>query len=449
MSCHDDHDTIDNTVYDLVIKSARVVTGETPIDIGISRGVVCRLAPDLAGRAALDAGGNLVTPGFVDTHLHLDKSRLMPRYRHFDGTLASAITETAELKKGFTEDDVYQRAEQTLRDCVTHGTTRIRTQVEVDDVVSLKSFHAINALADDWRDYVDVEVCVFAQEGLTQSEETKALLDAALAQGAPVLGGAPYADVDPLGQLDWIFERAQHFEVPIDLHLDLAETTGGMLIEEVCRRTIQHGMQGRVTVGHVTQLSFVTPERFAELTALAVDADLAFTVLPATDLFLMGRATSHSKPRGVLDMKSLIGNGLRCSVATNNVLNAFTPYGDGSLIRMANLYANITHLSGEGLEQAFSLVTDGAARVVDPGSAASLVEGAPADLICLPTDSGANAVATISEPLWGLKHGRLTFTRLRPVLQTPPNFDTVKRGTVDTQHPPFSSGRSDAGVLEL
>ncbi|WP_432853324.1 amidohydrolase family protein [Amycolatopsis sp. CA-161197] len=427
MSRHEDHDAIKNTVYDLVVKSARVASGEAPIDIGISRGVVRRLAPDLAGRAALNAGGNLVTPGFVDTHLHLDKSRLMARYRHFDGTLASAITETAELKKGFTEDDVHQRAAQTLRDCVLHGTTRVRTQVEVDDVVALTSFRAINAVAEEWRDYVDVEVCVFAQEGLTRSEETKALIEAALEQGAPVLGGAPYADVDPLGQLDWIFERARHFGVPIDLHLDLAETADGMLLEEVCRRTVQHGMQGRVTVGHVTQLSFVTPQRFAELTALAVDADLAFTVLPATDLFLMGRALGHAKPRGVLDVKSLIGNGLRCSVATNNVLNAFTPYGDGSLIRMANLYANITHLAGEGLEQAFSLVTGGAARVVDPGSAASLVEGAPADLICLPADSAANAVATIAEPLWGLKRGRLTFTRLRPVLQTPPNFDTSRR----------------------
>ena len=64
-------------------------------------------------------------------------------------------------------------------------------------------------------------------------------------------------------------------------------------------------------------------------------------MLPATDLFLMGRDQDHSVRRGVADANLLVAHGVNCSLSTNNVLNPATPYGDCSLIRMANLYANV------------------------------------------------------------------------------------------------------------
>lgn len=103
--------------------------------------------------------------------------------------------------------------------------------------------------------------------------------------------------------------------------------------------------------------------------------------------------------------------GVQCSVATNNVLNPFTPYGDGSLVRMANLYANIAHVGRpEALAACFGMVTDMAARMLRLGDYGVAV-GNPADLVAFDAVDAAGVVAEIAQPLWGMKAGRLTFQR--------------------------------------
>ncbi|MGW0038070.1 amidohydrolase family protein [Gordonia sp. NPDC003376] len=412
-------------MYDTAIR--RVKLPETPgthlgvlNDIGIVNGKIVAIAPSLgAAHENIEADGLLVIPGLVDTHLHLDKSRTANRCHLATGSLHEAISETGRIKAAFTEDDIYARAERTLQECITQGTMYIRSQVEVDSTVELRSWRAIRQLAADYRWAVDIQCCVFAQEGLTNSPEGDELLVRALHEGANVIGGAPYADPDPGGQLDRVFELARDFGVDIDLHLDLAETVEGMQLEDTCRRTIAAGMQGRVTVGHVTQMSLLPLIERERLSDLVAEAGISFTVLPATDLFLMGRVADAARPRGVLSLDPLLHRGIACSIATNNVLNAFTPYGDGSLLRMANLYANITHQASPAqLHRCLELVTTSAADLMHL-SEYGLAPGSVADLICLEADTAADAIARLSPPRWGLKHGRQTFVRPAAQLTIP------------------------------
>ena len=100
-----------------------------------------------------------------------------------------------------------------------------------------------------------------------------------------------------------------------------------------------------VAVGHGTQLSTAPSPQFETIGRRLADTGVAVTVLPSTDLYLTGRGADHSVLRGVTHAHKLLGHGVNCSLSTNNVLNPFTPYGDASLIRMANLYANVTHVS--------------------------------------------------------------------------------------------------------
>ena len=72
------------------------------------------------------------------------------------------------------------------------------------------------------------------------------------------------------------------------MHLDLAETTQGMQIEYVCRKTEEFGWGGRVAVGHVTQMSLLPPDRFGEIATQLASAGVAVTILPSTDLHLDG-----------------------------------------------------------------------------------------------------------------------------------------------------------------
>tara|TARA_B100000676_G_scaffold301716_1_gene349321 strand:+ start:468 stop:929 length:462 start_codon:yes stop_codon:yes gene_type:complete len=147
------------------------------------------------------------------------------------------------------------------------------------------------------------------------------------------------------------------------------------------------------------------PEQLAEVTRRLADTGVAVTVLPATDLFLMGRDQDCGVRRGVLDAHRLIPHGVTCTLSSNNILNPFTPFGDGSLIRMANMHANIAQAS----KPAKLLRQD------DFGIAV----GNPADIVVFDAASPEQAVAEVIAPEAGFKAGRRTFTRPAGELHRP------------------------------
>ena len=409
---------------DLLIKRARIVQDGAVVlaDIGIAGKTIAAIASELSVDAAsLDAEGCLVVPGMIETHIHLDKTCILDRCVVAEGLVAEAIRETAEAKRGFTAEDVYARGRKTLEKCLVQGTMRMRTHVEVDPGIGMTGFEGVKALARDYAWAMDVELCVFPQEGLLNNPGTEALLIEALRQGARVIGAVPYCDSDPRGQIDRIFEIAREFDVDIDMHLDMGDTVAGMQAEYVCRKTKEFGYGGRVAAGHLTQMSLLPTCEFNALARRLADAGVAVSILPSTDLYLMGRRHDHAVPRGVVPAERLLACGVNCTISTNNVLNPFTPYGDGSLIRMANLYANVCHVAQpEDLAKCLDMVTYSAAKLMRLGNY-GIKTGNPADLVAIDAETPAQAIAHLAHPLWGIKAGRLSFSRPRPVIHLPPN----------------------------
>ncbi len=405
---------------DLVLRQARIVGRDGALDIGIGGGRIAAVAAHIESDArAMPLDGRLAFPGFVDTHIHLDKSCISDRCRCERGTLQEAIAAVAAAKAAFTEDDVYARARRTLECAIVQGTTHMRTHVEIDPRIGLRGFDAIRRLKADYAWAIDLEICVFPQEGLTNDPGAEDLLIAACTAGADLIGGCPYTDTDPHGQIARIFALAERFDLDIDFHLDFDIDPSWMHLDEVCRLTAQSRRGGRVAIGHVTKLSALAPDAFDAVARRLADAGVAVTVLPATDLFLMGRAHSHNVPRGVAPAHRLALRGVTCSLATNNVLNPFTPFGDCSLIRMANLYANTAHAGTvRELAACFDLVTASPARLMNLG-AYGIAVGNPADVVVLDCADPAAAVAELAQPLLGFKRGRPTFTRPLPVLHRP------------------------------
>src|SRR6185312_5165044 len=164
-----------------------------------------------------DAGeSRLACAGLVETHLPPDKSRITRRCPPEAGRDISPVKRVAPLKPSFTVEDIHARAEQTLKQCLLHGTTRMRTQVEVDPGIGLRGFEAVKSLAAEYRWAIDIEICVFPQEGLINYPGTDELLVAALKGGAAAIGGAPRYDTDHAGQIGRIFALAREFDVDID-----------------------------------------------------------------------------------------------------------------------------------------------------------------------------------------------------------------------------------------
>ena len=408
---------------DLIVRNA-CLAGSDPagplVDVGVKQGVIAAIGPGLAAEGEeIDAAGRLLSPGLIETHIHLDKSRILDRCTPAPDRGTDHMRRVAAVKPGFTVEDVYARARATVEQALVNGTMHMRTHVELDPSAGLRGFEALRRLAKDYAWGLDLELCVFAQEGLTDAPETDANLVEALKQGATVIGGAPGYDPDHAGQINRIFELAREFDVDVDIHLDVGYATDDMDIPLVCALTERYGWGGRVAVGHGTKYSCLPPARLKELGNRLSDAGVAVTVLPATDLFVMGRHQDHAVMRGVADANALVSCGVNCSLSTNNVLNPFTPFGDSSLIRIANLYANVVQRGmDEDLAECFDMLSRRSARLLrrsDYGIAA----GNPADFVLWNARSRTEAIATVAQPLFGYKRGRRIFTRDLPELHRP------------------------------
>src|SRR5262249_39092245 len=146
-------------------------------------------------------------------------------------------------------------------------------------------------------------------------------------------------------------------------------------------------------IGHVTKLSAALPADFSQCARRMADAGVALTVLPSTDLYLMGRHMQRSVMRGVTDAHRLLHHGVNCSLSTNNVLNPFTPFGDCSPVRMANLYANICKVGpAHDTRECFNMITTRSAKLMNINEY-GLQGGKPADLVVLDAESPEQAVA--------------------------------------------------------
>jgi cytosine deaminase len=318
-----------------------------------------------------------------------------------------------------TVEDVRARAEHTLEECIKHGTTRMRTQVEVDPGIGMRGFEGVQSLIADYKWAIDIEICVFPQEGLISYPGTDELLVEGLERGAKVIGGAPRYDADEAGQIHRIFELAREFDVDIDMHLDVGPTPDAMNIHLVRELTEKYRRGGRVVVGHMAKLSLLPPAEVAALARSLADTGIAVTVLPTTDLFLMGRNRDHSVVRGVADANLLVEHGVNCSLSSNNILNPATPYGDCSLIRMANLYANVLQVDRPGkLRECFGMLTDMSARLLNLKDYGFAV-GHPADVVVIAAQAPEQAIAEISQPLAVFKNGKQTVMWHPPELVRP------------------------------
>jgi cytosine/creatinine deaminase len=407
---------------DLIIRNARLFDrlSEGPLDIAVERGRIAAVGRGISAEAEVyDANGNLTCPGLIETHIHLDKSRIIDRCAPQARSQLSPVKGVAPLKKSMSVEDVRMRAERTLEECIKHGTTRMRTQVEVDPGIGMRGFDGVQSLIADYKWAIDIEICVFPQEGLISYPGTEELLIEGLKRGAKVIGGAPRYDSDEAGQIRRIFELAREFDVDIDMHLDVGPTPDAMNIHLVRELTEKYQRGGRVVVGHMAKLSLLPPAEVAALARSLADTGIAVTVLPTTDLFLMGRHQDHAVVRGVADANLLVEHGVKCSLSSNNILNPATPYGDCSLIRMANLYANVLQIDRpQELRKCFDMLTDMSARLLNLKDYGFAV-GNPADVVIIGAQEPEQAIAEIAQPLAVFKNGKRTVVWHPPELFRP------------------------------
>ncbi|OLF13947.1 cytosine deaminase [Actinophytocola xinjiangensis] len=368
----------------LVVSNVRP-WGDPPADVVITDGVVTEVVPAgsaPAGDDRLDGGGSLALPGFVNAHAHVDKSWWGQPWVPAGG--AASTRERIAYERGHRERLGIPNVASTtavLRELLRHGTTAVRTHVDVDLGTGLRGLDRVREAAAALDDAVELTIVAFPQDGVLRRPGVLDLLERAAASGAAGIGGIDPAslDRDPVAQLDGLFAIAERHGTWLDIHLHDRGELGAFQYELIIDRTLATGLRGRVTISHGFALGELPPDRQEQLLDRLAEAGISGTTV----------APVRTAP---LPWPGLRDRGLPLGLGTDGIRDLWSPYGDGDLLRVALDFARLHGLStDEDLTRVVELATVGGAPFVHRASH-GLVPGARADLVLLDAENVPDAL---------------------------------------------------------
>ncbi|CAM3713838.1 amidohydrolase family protein [Cohnella lubricantis] len=380
---------------DWLIRGALDPRSGERVDIGLQGGRIALIRPIAetmplpSSIRTFDGDGYAVLPGLAETHIHLDKAFLSSRLPGVAAGLQQAIEMTAALKSSYTADDIKARSREVLNRASAFGVTLLRAQVEIDPILGLMSFESALELKREYVSAMDVQLVAFPQEGIFWQPGTAELLERAVRMGADAVGGIPYNDRDSSEHLDYLFRLAEVSGLPVDLHLDFSDDPRQLAIQDVIALTRKYGMQGRVAVGHLTSLGSVELDAARRIAAGIAEAGIHVFTLPATDLYLNGRQDTCRVRRGLTPVRLLLEEGASVCFGSNNIRNAFTPFGTGDPLDIGLLLAQTAYMgTSEDVMTVLGMCTTQATLAIR-GKKSDILEGATADLALVRADSAA------------------------------------------------------------
>jgi cytosine/adenosine deaminase-related metal-dependent hydrolase len=383
-------------MHDLVLAGCRL--DGAPADLGLAGGRVARIAPanSLAGAEVLRCDGLLVLPGLVDGHIHLDKTHLgLPWRPHRpDATVAGRI-EAEKAERRAIAEPMALRARRLVEQVAARGTTALRTHVDVDTEVGLDGLDALLALRAEVAHLCDIQIVAFPQSGVTSHPGAAGLLEAAIRAGADLVGGLDPAGIDEdiEGQLGIVFGIAERQGVGLDIHLHDPGELGAYELRRIAARTRAAGLQGRVAVSHAYALAMVEEGTLARTAAALAEAGVAVM-------------TNGPGPEPIMPVKRLVAEGVTVFVGSDNIRDAWSPYGNGDMLERARLVGYRAGLLTDAeLRLGLDLVTLAPARVM--GRESGIAEGAPADLVLVRAAHVPEAVAAAPPRELVVKAGRV------------------------------------------
>lgn len=404
---------------DIIIKNVRISSTPDPVDIGIEAGKIFCIEPNITAEAGsvIDAGGRAALPGFLEPHLHLEKALLHRRMPARSGTLEEAIRITGVLKARQDREDVLARSRQVLDMALRAGTTAIRVHPDVDIIQGLIGVETALTLREEYRDLLDLQIVAFPQEGILKSPGTVELMEEAMRIGADVVGGCPYNELsreDTEQHINFAFSLAQKYGVPVDMHADFADDASDARFataDFIAKETIKAGYQGRVSLGHVTSLASLKPAEAEPILEALHKADIHIVTLPATDLYLGGRNDTCNHRRCLTPVRRLRDAGVNVTYSSNNIRNAFTPFGKADPLLIGNFLAHVIQFgTPENQKSVLDMGTYGAARAMGVSDGYGIAVGCRADIVVLDTFDVDDALLDIPPRLWVIKNGRVTVT---------------------------------------
>jgi cytosine deaminase len=354
---------------DLVIRNAHVRDQKELVNIAIADGKICSVSPGPAGaaRKEINAAGSLVLPGFINLHLHADKSLLGEVMRpNVSGTLPEAVEITNDFKRNYDPEEVASRAARVVEDGVKNGTTFFRLFADVGTIGGLRAARGLLLVRERYRRHCDIQVVAFPQEGLIRDPGAADLLEEAVREGCDIVGGIPwyeYTDDEARQHIDICFDIAKRHDLDIHMLVDDTDDPNSRSLEYLALKTMREAFRGRVAASHCGAMAAYNDVYAAKVIDMVASAEITISVNAHINLVCSARLDREPKRRGTARVKELLGRGVNVITSQDDVNDPYYPFGKPDPLECASMIAHVAQLTlPRELEQAADMVTGNAAR---------------------------------------------------------------------------------------
>jgi cytosine deaminase len=393
--------------FDIVIKKAQLRGKKGLVDIGIEKGVIKKIGKIPGkGKSTIDAGGNLVTESFVDTHLHLCKvytltmmdSKALSAYHGAGmGGAMTAIELAARIKDRYNEKWIIPNVRKCLKEAARQGKTHIRAFADVDSKAKLIGLKSLLKCRDEFKGIVDVQVVAFPQDGVVREPGTVDLIREAMDLGADVVGGIPwieFTDKDSQTHVDEMMKIAVEYDKDISMLTDDAGGPNLKTTEMLAVRTLEEGRHGRSLVHHARAMALYDEPYFRKLQALLKKAKMGVVSDPHT-------GPLHAR------VKELLAAGNLVCLGQDDVCDAYYPFGQNSMLEVGFLNVHMLWMTTfPEMETIYDMITVNPAKCINVKNFGLKVGGA-AHLVVLDAKSVYEALWYHKEPLHVVSHGQV------------------------------------------
>jgi cytosine deaminase len=412
--------------YDILLRQGRLlydVDRVEQVDVAIQNGKIVAVAPFIEGTAGLelDVANQLISPPFVESHIHLDSALTAgnPRWNQ-SGTLFEGIEIWRDYKQSLSLDNVKQRAIATLKQQAAQGVLFVRSHADVSES-SLTALQALLEVREEVKDWMTLQVVAFPQDGMYGGAKNESLIEEAMKMGTDVVGGIPHYELtreDGVRSVHRIFELAQQYDRLIDIHCDEIDDDQSRFLEVVAACAIRQEMGSRVTASHTTAFGSYNNAYAFKLMGFLQRTAINFIANPLINITLQGRTDTYPKRRGVTRVKELWQQGLNVSLGHDCVQDPWYSLGTGNMLDVASMAVHVCQMTGMSeIEACYNMVTWHGAKTLHVEDQYGVEVGKPANLIVLDADDRYDAIRRRATVQYVISNGKLLAQTEPPQIQ--------------------------------
>ncbi|MFN3954036.1 MAG: amidohydrolase family protein [Pararhodobacter sp.] len=393
----------DGRVTDIAIKGARIVAVE-------------HLPETTEARQVIDARGDLVCPPFVDPHFHMDATLSYGQPRiNASGTLLEGIALWGELREQASIEAMVERALAYCDWAVSMGLLAIRSHVDTT-TDHLNTVTALLDVRERVKDYIDLQLVAFPQDGLYRAPNGRENLIRALDRGVDVVGGIPHFERSMEAGRDSVRDLCQiaaERGLMLDLHCDETDDPLSRHVEVLAQEVLHHGLQGRAAGSHLTSMHSMDNYYVSKLLPLIAEAGLAAIPNPLINIVLQGRHDSFPKRRGLTRVKEMQAQGITVGWGQDCVLDPWYSLGTADMLDVAFMGLHVAQMTHPAeMRRCFDMVTMENARILGL-EGYGLAPGCTASLVVLDAGDPVEALRLRPARLAVIARGRLVSTQPR------------------------------------